>query len=112
MFGDQPEAADVGRNCEICRVKLEIDSFWCKCCTQGKEDLWEKTEKLKINSGERNAMSILMEWSEQLTEWNLQQGLELLMKPSNRRFPRTSKPKRAPFVVIEGIDSSGKDTAH
>ena len=25
MFGDQPEAADLGRNCEICRVELELD---------------------------------------------------------------------------------------
>ena len=41
---------------------------------------------------------------------NLQPGLELLMKPSNRRFPRTLRPKGAPFVVIEGIDSSGKTT--
>ena len=74
MFGDQPEAADVGRKCEICRVKLEIDSLWCKCCRIGEENLWERTEKLKINSGERAAMSIVTEWSEQLTEWNPQQG--------------------------------------
>ena len=110
MFGDQPEAADIGRNCEICKVELEVDSPWCKCCTQGEEDLWGRTEKLEISSGERTVMSILMGWSEQLTEWNLQPGLELLMKPSNRRLPRTLKPKRAPFVAIEGIDSSGKTT--
>ena len=55
-------------------------------------------------------MSILTGWSQQLPGWNLQQGLEMLLKPSNRRIPRTTKPKRAPFVVIEGIDSSGKTT--
>ena len=55
-------------------------------------------------------MSILTGWSEQLPGWNLQQGLEMLIRPSNRRFPRTTQPKRAPFVVIEGIDLSGKTT--
>ena len=55
-------------------------------------------------------MSILTGWSEQIPNWNLQQGLEMLIKPSNRRFPRTTQPKKAPFVVIEGIDSSGKTT--
>ena len=55
-------------------------------------------------------MSILTDWSQQLPGWNLQQGLEMLLKPSNRRSPRTTKPKRAPFVVVEGIDSSGKTT--
>ena len=34
----------------------------------------------------------------------------MLLKPSNRRLPRTTKPKGAPFVVVEGIDSSGKTT--
>ena len=34
----------------------------------------------------------------------------MLLKPSNRRLPRTTQPKRAPFVVVEGIDSSGKTT--
>ena len=55
-------------------------------------------------------MSILTGWSQQLPGWNLQQGLEMLLKPSNRRSPRTTQPKRAPFVVVEGIDSSGKTT--
>ena len=32
------------------------------------------------------------------------------MLPSNRRPPRTTKSKKAPFVVVEGIDSSGKTT--
>ena len=94
-------------------MKLEIDSPWCKCCTKGEEDLWEKTEKMKIkfrSNGRHVYIDGVVRPSEQLTEWNLQQGLELLTKPSNRRFPRTSKPKRAPFVVIEGIDSSGKTT--
>ena len=108
MFGDPPEAADLGRICEICRTELEIDSPWCECCTKGEESLWEKTETLKISSGERTAMSILTQWSEQLTGWNLQQGLELLIKPSNRKFPRTTNPKRAPFVVIEELTPQGK----
>ena len=34
----------------------------------------------------------------------------MLLKPSNRRSPRTTQPKWAPFVVVEGIDSSGKTT--
>ena len=55
-------------------------------------------------------MSILTGWSQQLPGWNLQQGLEMLLKPSNRRLPRTTQPKGAPFVVVEGIDSSGKTT--
>ena len=110
MFGDQPEAADLGRNYEICRIELEVDSPWCECCTKGEECLWERMGKLEISSGAKAVMSILTEWAEQLTEWNLQLGLEMLLKPSNRRFPRTSSPKRAPFVVIEGIDSSGKTT--
>ena len=110
MFGDQPEAADLGRNCGICKVKLEADLPWCECCTKEKDDLWERLEQVKISSGESTVMSILTGWSEQIPSWNLQQGLEMLIKPSNRRFPRTTQPKRAPFVVIEGIDSSGKTT--
>ena len=55
-------------------------------------------------------MSILTGWSQQLPGWNLQQGLEMLLKPSNRRLPPTTKLKRALFVVIEGMDSSGKTT--
>ena len=55
-------------------------------------------------------MSILIDWSQQIPKWNLLQGLEMLLKPSYRRFPRTTYPKRAPFVVVEGIDSSGKTT--
>ena len=35
MFGDQPEAADLGRKCEICRVELETDLPWCQFCTKG-----------------------------------------------------------------------------
>ena len=110
MFGDQPEAADLGRNCEICKVQLEDDDRWCECCAKGKDDLWERLEQLKISSEERTAMSILAGWSEQIPNWNLQQGLEMLIRPSNRRSPRPAQPKRAPFVVIEGIDSSGKTT--
>ena len=34
-------------------------------------------------------MSILTGWSQQLPGWNLQQGLEMLLKPSNRRSPRS-----------------------
>ena len=30
MFGDQPEAADLGRKCEIRRVELETDLPWCQ----------------------------------------------------------------------------------
>ena len=110
MFGDQPEAADLGRKCEICRVELEIDFPRCQICTEGESNLWERIEQLKIGSGERIAMTILTDWSKQLPEWNLQPGLEMLLKPSNCRFPRTSQSKRAPFVVVEGIDSSGKTT--
>ena len=108
MFGDQPEAADLGRNCKICRVELEVDRLWCQRCTTGEASLWERLEKLEISSGERTVMSILTGWSQQLPGWNLQQGLEMLLKPSNRRLPRSTQPKRAPFVVVEGIDSSGK----
>ena len=110
MFGDQPEAADLGRICEICKVELETDLPWCQGCTTGESSLWERLEQLEISPGERTAMSILTGWSRQLPGWNLQQGLEMLLKPSNRRLPRTTRPKRAPFVVIEGIDSSGKTT--
>ena len=110
MFGDQPEAADLGRTCEICRVELETDLPWCQRCTMGEASLWERLEQLEIGSGERTVMSILTGWSQQLPGWNLQQGLEMLLKPSNRRLPRTTKLKKAPFVVVEGIDSSGKTT--
>ena len=110
MFGDQPEAADLGRKCEICRVELETELPWCQCCTKGEANLWERIEQLKISSGERTVMSILADWSQQLPGWNLQQGLEMLLRPSNCRLPRTTQPKRAPFVAIEGIDSSGKTT--
>ena len=109
MFGDQPEAADLGRNCEICKVQLENETPWCECCTDGGEGtLWDRLEQFKISSGEGTVMSILTQWSEEVPRWNLQQGLEMLIRPSNRRFPRAIQPKVAPFVVIEGIDSSGK----
>ena len=108
--GDQPEAADLGRNCEICSVELETDLPWCQQCTTGEATLWERLEQVEISSGEQTVMSILTGWSQQLPGWNLQQGLEMLLKPSNRRVPRTTQPKRAPFVVVEGIDSSGKTT--
>ena len=72
----------------------------CECCTNGEGSLWGRLEQLKISSGERTVMSILTGWS----------GLEMLIRPSNRRFPRTTQPKGAPFVVIEGIDSSRKTT--
>ena len=55
-------------------------------------------------------MSTMTGGSQQLPGWNLQQGLETLLKPSNRRTPRTTQPKGAPFVVVEGLDSSGKTT--
>ena len=110
MFGDQPEAADLGRNCEICRVGLDSDFPRCQICTEGESNLWERIEQLKIGCGERTVMTILTDWSKQLPEWNLQLGLEMLLKPSNCRFPRTTRSKRAPFVVVEGIDSSGKTT--
>ena len=110
MFGDQPEAANLGRTCEICRVQLEADHPWFQWCTTGETSLWERLEQLEIGSGERTVMSILTDWSQQLPGWKLQQGLEMLLKPSNRRLPRTTKPKGAPFVVVEGIDSSGKTT--
>ena len=97
MFGDQPEAADLGRKCEICRVELETDLPWCQFCTKGEASLWERIEQLEIGSGERTVMSILTGWSQQLPGWNLQQGLEMLLKPSNRRSPRTTQPKRAPL---------------
>ena len=93
-------------NCEICRVKLDGDFPRCQICTDGESNLWERIEQLKIGCGERMVMTILTDWSKQLPEWNLQLGLEMLLKPSNCRFPRTTRPKRAPFVVVEGIDSS------
>ena len=52
MFGDQPEAADTGRNCEICKVQLETEKPWCECCTDGESSLWDRLEQLKISSGE------------------------------------------------------------
>ena len=42
MFGDQPEAADLGRKCENCRVELETDCPWCQLCTEGETSLWGK----------------------------------------------------------------------
>ena len=77
---------------------------------EGEGSLWGRLEQLKISSGEGTAMSILTRWSEEVPRWNLQQGLEMLIRPSDRRFPRTAQPKAAPFVVVEGIDSSGKTT--
>ena len=110
MLGDKPEAADLGRTCEICKVNLEDELPWCGYCTIGEGSLWERLEQIQISPDERTVMSILTGWSEQIPRWNLQQGLEMLTKPSNRRFPRSTQPKGAPFVVIEGIDSSGKTT--
>ena len=54
MFGDQPEAADPGRNCEICRVELDGDFPRCQICTDGESNLWERIEKLKIGCGGAN----------------------------------------------------------
>ena len=51
MFGDQPEAADLGRNCELCRVELELDRPWCQRCTMGEISLWERLEKLEDKLG-------------------------------------------------------------
>ena len=66
MFGDQPEAADTGRNCEICKVQLETENPWCECCTNGESSLWDRLEQLKISSGEGTVMSILTQWSEEV----------------------------------------------
>ena len=43
-------------------------------------------------------------------QWLITKEDDFLKACANRRIPRTSKPKRVPFVVIEGIDSSGKTT--
>ena len=56
-------------------------------------------------------ISLLTEWASEYPTWNLIEGLFMLTRPSNRRCTRPNSPKRAPFIVLEGNDASGK-TAH
>ena len=66
-------AAHLDRKCEICKVQLEGELPWCKCCTNGEGSLWGRMEQLKISSGEGTVMSILTLWSQEVPSWNLQQ---------------------------------------
>ena len=47
-------------------------------------------------------------WAKDLPAWELIQGMDLLTRPINQRFARPEQQRIAPFVVIEGPDSTGK----
>ena len=55
-----------------------------------------------------HVLTSLQKWAKDISAWDLIQGVDVLMKPINRRFMRPEQPRVAPFIVIEGPDFSGK----
>ena len=50
----------------------------------------------------------LSDIASEVPTWEIQEGLHRLLKPFCQRGHQSLLPKKAPFIVIEGIDSSGK----
>ena len=55
-----------------------------------------------------HVLTSLQNWAKDLPAWELIQGMDLLTRPINQRFARLEQQRIAPFVVIEGPDSTGK----
>ena len=55
-----------------------------------------------------HVLTSLQKWARDISAWDLIQGVDVLMKPINKRFVRPEQHRIAPFIVIEGPDFSGK----
>ena len=74
--------------------------------------IFENLHKLQNSQEYGNSLvhvlTSLQNWARDLPAWELIQGMDLLTRPINQRFARPEQQRIAPFVVIEGPDSTGK----
>ena len=80
----------------------------CEDCCNSIVHLNNIAQQSQPNQTLKGALTSLDTWSASIPRWNLFAGLQVFTQPSNRRLEAAQMVRKAPFVVIEGIDASGK----
>ena len=106
--GRPPESAEPnGRVCSICLLPKE-EELLCLVCSHAHEQLTQIQSEPDYGSSLMRVIESLKLWSQEMPTWNDLYWLHRLLQPSITRGRRMSGPRQGLFIVLEGIDGSGK----
>ena len=107
MVCDHIEIAEKGRTCEVCSIQLDKGQL-CSSCSRTFDELYQLQESPGYGNSLVHVLTSLQQWAQDISAWDLIQGVDLLTKPIKQRFERPEQHRLAPFIVVEGPDFSGK----
>ena len=108
MVCDHIEIAEKGRTCEVCSIQLEVGQM-CPSCSRTFDELYQLQESPGYGKSLVHVLTSLQNWAQDISAWDLIQGIDLLTRPINQRFERSEQHRIAPFIVLEGPDFSRKN---
>ena len=80
----------------------------CSSCSRTFDELYQLQDSPGYGKSLVHVLTSLQKWAQDISAWDLIQGVDLLTKPINQRFERPEQHRIAPFIVLEGPDFSGK----
>ena len=107
MVCDHIEIAEKGRTCEVCSIQLDARQL-CPSCSRTIDELYQLQDSPGYGNSLVHVLTSLQKWAQDISAWDLIQGIVLLSKPINQRYERPEQQRIAPFIVLEGPDFSGK----
>ena len=107
MACDHIEIAEKGRTCEVCSIHLDVGQV-CPSCLRTFDELYHLQDSPGYGTSLVHVLTSLQKWAQDISAWDLIQGIDLLTRPINQRFTRSEQSRIAPFIVLEGPDFSGK----
>ena len=107
MVCDHIEIAEKGRTCEVCSIQLDVGQL-CPSCSRTFDELYQLQDSPGYGNSLVHVLTSLQKWAQDISAWDLIQGVDLLTKPINQRYERPEQQRIAPFIVLEGPDFSGK----
>ena len=96
------------RTCTVCHNTDECGL--CEDCCNSVVHLNNIAQQNQSNQTLMGALASLGILSASIPRWSLLDGLQIFTKPCNCRLKVANSVRKAPFIVIEGIDASGKTT--
>ena len=80
----------------------------CKECTTLADQLIAIQNSEGYGSTLLTVNTSLIQWAKDIPTWDVEEGLHRLTHPIGQRGIRSKLTRKAPFVVVEGVDVSGK----
>ena len=106
---DHIEIAEKGRTCEVCSVQLDEGQL-CPSCSRTLDELYQLQDSSGYGKSLVHVLTSLQKWAQDISVWDLIQGVDLLTKPINQRFERPEQHRIAPFIVcVRRTRFFGKD---